>query len=229
MFWYLGYRDTPLFPRLVICVTCNTVQYHQPAKNSIREPSEEEAKLRDKMIKKFPDNFVGKLGLGDRVNCKPIKLEVDERKAKMLRSVSHIKPYDVPFHLHESFQEEICDMLNAGVIEKCEVSTKWNTKAFSVPKQDGSSCRVVGDWRGVNSILRKLLHHTESCDQLLRHVPADSKVFAVIDAASGYHQLCMSEESQELLTIVTNMGRFTFKCLPNCHKAFLMQLLYGTF
>ena len=36
----------------------------------------------------------------------------------------------------------------------------------------------------------------------------------MIDAASGYHQLRVSEESQELLTIVTNMGRFTFKSLP---------------
>ena len=72
----------------------------------------------------------------------------------------------------------------------------------------------MGDWCGVNMILKKLLHHTESCDQMLRHVPADSKVFAVIDAASGYHQLRVSEESQELLTIVTNMGQFTFKSLP---------------
>ena len=36
----------------------------------------------------------------------------------------------------------------------------------------------------------------------------------MIDAASGYHQLRIHEESQELLTIVTNMGRFTFRCLP---------------
>ena len=75
-------------------------------------------------------------------------------------------------------------MLNAWVIEKCETSTKWNTKAFPVPKHDCTSYRVVGDWRGVNMILKKLFYHTESCDQLLRHVPADSKVFAVIDAAS---------------------------------------------
>ena len=84
------------------------------------------------------------------------------------------------------------------------------TKAFPVAKSDGTSCRLVGDWRGVNQILKKLLNHTESFDQLLRHVPADSSVFAVIDAASGYHQLRVHEESQELLTIVTNMGRFTF-------------------
>ena len=66
----------------------------------------------------------------------------------------------------------------------------------------------------INMILKKLVHHTESCDQMLRHVPAGSKVFAVIDAASGYQQLRVSEESQELLTIVIYMGRFKFKCLP---------------
>ena len=123
------------------------------------------------------------------MNCKPIKLEVDERKSEKMRHVSHIKPFDVPYHLRELFQQEIFDMLNAGIIERFEVSTKWNTKVFPVPKEDGTSCRVVGDWHGVNSILKKLLHHNLSCDQLLRHVPADSKVFAVIDATSEYHQL----------------------------------------
>ena len=86
----------------------------------------------------------------------------------------------------------------------------------------GTSRRLVGDWRGVNQILKKLLHHTESCDQLLRHVPADPKVFAVTDAASGYHQLRVHEESQELLTIVTKMGRLTFR------RASVTQLLCGT-
>ena len=90
------------------------------------------------------------MGPNDRIKCKPIKLEIDERKAEALRPVSHIKPFDVPFHLRESFQQDICDMLNAGVIEKCEVSTSWNTKAFPVPKADLQSCRVVGDWRGVD-------------------------------------------------------------------------------
>ena len=61
---------------------CNTVQYYKPAKSSIREPSEEEAKLREKMIKRFPSCFVDKLGPNDKINCKAIKLEIDERKLK---------------------------------------------------------------------------------------------------------------------------------------------------
>ena len=78
---------------------CNTDQYYKPPKNSVREPSEEEAKLRDQMIKRFPNCFVDKLGPGDRVYCRPVKLEVDERKAEALRPVSHIRPFDVPCHL----------------------------------------------------------------------------------------------------------------------------------
>ena len=58
--------------------------------------------------------------------------------------MSHIRPFDVSYHLRESFQEELCDMLSAGVIEKCKVSTKWNTKEFPVPKADMQSCRVEG-------------------------------------------------------------------------------------
>ena len=80
-------------------------------------------------------------------------------------------------------------MPEAGIIQNCEVATAWNTKAFPVAKSDGTSCRLVVDWCGVHQILKKLLHHTERCIQLLRHVLADSKMFAVIDTASGYHQL----------------------------------------
>ena len=100
-------------------------------------------------------------------------------------------------------------MVEAGIIATCDVATPWNTKAFPVAKKYEISCRVVGDCKGVNSILKKLLLHTESCDQLLRLVPADAKVFTVIDVASGYHQRRVDEKSQELLTIVTYMGRFT--------------------
>ena len=46
---------------------CNNIEYYQPAKNSVREPTKEEAMLREKMIKKFPENFVEKLGPIDRV------------------------------------------------------------------------------------------------------------------------------------------------------------------
>ena len=161
----------------------------------MRHPSKEENELRGKLIDRFSSQFVDKLGPEDRLSVPPIKLEVDKLKEEQIRPTNYVKPFDVPFHMREQFSQEIKDMLDAKIIERCERSTKWNTKAFPVAKADGTSVRLVGDWRGVNKILKKLHHHTESCDQLLRHIPADSRVFAVIDAASGYHQLRIHEDS----------------------------------
>ena len=143
----------------------NSLQYYQPTNNDLKEPSEEETRLRDELIKKFPKNFVD-----DRLNVKSISL-----------------------------------------------------KAFPVVKGDGVSCCLVGDWRRLSLVLKKLFWHTESCDQLLRHKPADARVFAVIDATSGYHQLRVDEQSSKLPTIVTNMGRFTYKSLTQgiCKSAAL--------
>ena len=106
-----------------------------------------------------------------------------------MRPVNHIKHYDFPFHLPTGYEKDVMDMLAAGIIQKCKGATAWHTKAFPVAKSDGTSCRLVVDWRGVHPILKKLLHQKERCNQLLRHVLAESKIFAVIDTASGYHQL----------------------------------------
>ena len=46
----------------------------------MKEPSKKETRLRDELIKKFPKNFVDKLGKDDILNVKPISLEVDQRK-----------------------------------------------------------------------------------------------------------------------------------------------------
>ena len=107
-----------------------------------------------------------------------INFEIDKRKGEQMRPMDHIKLNDVPFHLRAGYEKEVMDMLEAGIIQKCEVANAWNTKAFPVAKSDGTSCRLVGDWRGVNQILKKLLHHTKRCD----HFPADSRVFSVISS-----------------------------------------------
>ena len=95
----------------------------------------------NKSIGKYYETFVEKLGPEDRIKVSPIKLEVDKRKAEQIRPANHIKPYDVPFHLREQFQKEVRNMLGGGIIERCEVATAWNTKAFPVAKCDGTSCR----------------------------------------------------------------------------------------
>ena len=73
------------------------------------------------------NKFVDKLGPEDRIRVPPIKLEVDRRRAEQIRPTNHIKPYNVPFHLRDQFQKEVMDMLDAKIIERCEVATEWST------------------------------------------------------------------------------------------------------
>ena len=75
-------------------------------------------------------------------------------------------------------------MLVAGILVPCEVPTHWNTMAYPVAKCDPSICRIVGDIRG-----QKLDWQIESASQLLRHIDPEAKVFCLIDATSGFHQI----------------------------------------
>ena len=88
-----------------------------------------------------------------------------------MRPVNYIKPYDVPFHLRAGYEEEILDIIDAGIIA-------WNTKAFLVAKSDGTNCRVVGDWRGVNSILKKY------CSGTLKAVTNCSGIYQLMQRGS---------------------------------------------
>ena len=184
--------------------------------------------MQKKIVEKYKDNFREKLGINDRLNVKPILLVVDPEKLAAHKPTTHIKPYDVPFHLRKGFESELLNMLDAGILKPCDTPTAWNTKAFPVQKNsDPTKVRIVGDFRGLNRVLLKLYWHTESSNQLLRHIDPNAKVFCVIDATSGFHQCPVDSETSKLLTIVTNAGRFSYQTLPQgtCNSSALWNIL----
>ena len=68
----------------------NYIQYHKPRKSEIKESSREENELREKLIGRYSETFVDKLGKNDRISVPPIRLEVDKRKeAQMLPREPH--------------------------------------------------------------------------------------------------------------------------------------------
>ena len=179
-----------------------TMEYYTKSKPDLKKPSKEAKTLQNKLISKHHHNFVDKLTKNDRLNVKPVELQVNPDKLKQTKPTTHLRPYDIPFHLRKGFEAELLEMLEAGIIEQCTSHTDWNTKAFPVPKSsDPTKCRIVGDFRGLNNILLKLYWHTESSHQLLRHIDPQAKYFCVIDATSAFHQVPVSAEASKLLTI----------------------------
>ena len=65
----------------------NNIEFYKPTKSEIKEHSREEKELRDKLIKKYSDTFVDKLGTEDRIDVPPIKLEIDKRKAEQMLGI----------------------------------------------------------------------------------------------------------------------------------------------
>ena len=203
----------------------NEIYEKEGTNSTLKEPSKGCKELREKLIKKFANNFATKLGPKDRMNVPPVKLVVDEDRG--VRPTAHIKPFDTPFHLRKPYEQEIRDAVAGEVLVPCDKPTKWSSKAFAVPKGTPGKVRIVADFRNLNKALKRPVWPTESSGQLLRHIDPDSRVFCSIDATSGYHQIRVDKESQELLTIVTQMGRFSYTVTPQgvCSSSDLFNYL----
>ena len=118
-------------------------------------------------------------------------------------------PYDTPFHLREMYEKEIKNSLDAGTEPR-----EWARKTFPVPNGDGTSVRIVSDFKRLNRHMKSHNWPTESSGQLLRHIDPRAKYFVSMDLTSGYHQIPIYEERQNLLIISTQMGRYKFTVLP---------------
>ena len=87
-------------------------------------------------------------------------------------------------------------MLDAGILLPGDVPIDLEYKGFPVIKANGVDVHMIGDFRGLNTVLQKLLWHTE------RHIPTDTKLFS---ATSRFYQVKVDKQASKLLTIVANM------------------------
>ena len=71
-------------------------------------------KLREKILRNHHKNFKEKLGPEDRVNCAPVKLEID--KFRGVKPVKNTKAYDIPVHLLRAATVEFSEMKKAVLI-----------------------------------------------------------------------------------------------------------------
>ena len=169
--------------------------------------------MKERLLKRFASVFKEVLGPEDRINVEPVRLTIDEESNVTPLNVKI--PYDVPHNLRSPADRELRAMIEAGIIEKVEHSTKWCSKSFFVkkPNSDPPKARFVTDFRRLNSALRRPVWSTESSSQLLRHLNPNARVWACLDASSGYHPVPVAEQDRDLLTVCTQLGRWRFACL----------------
>ncbi|GBL78306.1 Sphingomyelin phosphodiesterase [Araneus ventricosus] len=126
------------------------------------------------------------------------------------------KSRPVPYALRNLVDKELDTLINSGVLHTVSHS-KWATPIVAVPKLDGNgreTVRICGDFSvTVNKFCETQFYPLPSQEEILTSM-GDGKYFSKIDLSKAFHQLQISPESQELLTLNTPRGLLRYSKLP---------------
>lgn len=120
------------------------------------------------------------------------------------------KPYSTPYAERPKIQQQINELLEAGIIVPS--TSEYASPMLMVKKPNGDS-RLCVDYRKLNSITKKrpfpMLQVEEQLSQL-----SGSKFYTILDFNQGFYQIPLDEASQPCTTFVTNSGQYMFTRFP---------------
>jgi len=123
-----------------------------------------------------------------------------------------------PFHLLDKIDENVQNMLKAGVIEPS--CSPFMSNIVVVTKKDGS-LRFCVDYRRLNSVTRRdayLLQRIDSCLDAL----SGARYFSAFDLRSGYHQVPMDMRDADK----TSSKRTELQYVPGVSRRYYSILVH---
>ena len=119
----------------------------------------------------------------------------------------------VPFPLMDDVKAELDRMVTSEVIRVVTEPTDWCSAMVPVVKKNGTVRIYVDLRKKLNIAVRREHVMLPSLDDIAPKL-AHSKVFSTFDAASGFGQIPLDENSQLMTTFITPFGRYAFRRLP---------------
>ena len=142
-------------------------------------------------------------------NTEPVKFHV---KSNFL-PVAIYTARKIPVKLMQPVKLALSKMVEEGIIESIKTPTDWASGMVPVPKQNGTKVRITVDFRNLNKCLKREIFQIPTFDELSYQLRG-AKIMSKLDAASGFFQIPLDEESRDYTTFLTPFGRFRFKRLP---------------
>ena len=158
--------------------------------------------VRGKWIKEFPTVFTG---MGKLKGYK-VKFHIDESVPPVSQPA---RP--VPFHLRDSYEEELKKMLEADVIERHEGPAPWVSNSVLAPKDDGGT-RVVLDMKQPNKAIKQTNIPIPRPEEISSKL-AGYTVYSKLDFKSAFFQLELDEQSRQLTVFHANGELMRYKRL----------------
>jgi len=151
-------------------------------------------------------------GLGNaKLGCtSQVEHSIDTEDARPVKR----NPYRTPHALKPVVEEHINEMLEKEIIEPSK--SPWSSSIVLVQKKsrDGSiKYRFCVDYRTLNAVTKPdaypIPNITDTLDSL-----GQSKVFTVLDMASGYHEIPIKPEHKEKTAFSCHRGHYQFIKMP---------------
>ena len=162
----------------------------------------QESKCEHPLLEEFKDVFTG---LGKLENQYHIETDTN------CKPVVHA-PRKIPFSLLDKVKKELDKMENMQVIKKQDRPTEWVNSMVVVEKKNGS-LRICMDPRDLNMAIKREHYGLSSLDDIVSKLNG-AKYFAKFDAAHGFWQIELDEDSSKLCTMNTPFGRYSFLRCP---------------
>lgn len=155
------------------------------------------------ILSEFDDCFVENSGLG---RVEEIAHTIETTTDRPIRS----RPYRLSWEEEECLRKEIDQLLELGLIRPSK--GEWTSPVFFVRKRSGA-LRLVVNYQRLNSITVKDAFPLPRVYDLLDSL-GGAEWFSTLDAASGYWQVPMDEDSVEKTGFVCRQGTFAWNVMP---------------
>ena len=120
------------------------------------------------------------------------------------------RPYTMPYAVREKVEQEVKNMLNAGIVEKSK--SAYGAPIVVVQKKD-TSMRLCIDYRGLNEITVFDPQPMPKLDDIFNKL-GKAKFISKIDCTKGFWQIPLEESAKEKSGFVTPFGHFQFNVMP---------------
>lgn len=140
----------------------------------------------------------------------PIKeFQVDIKVNDNAHPIFH-KAYNLPFCMRDKVAIELERMCDEGVLKKiANTQVEWASPIVVVSKPNGDIRICVDCSKTLNPQIASHHHPLPIIDEILAKLDG-YQFYCVLDLRGAYQQLPLSENSQNLLTINTHKGLYTF-------------------